>query len=83
MQVPDPEENTVLEGFIMFCSFVIFGAAPLIGYAVFPFVIPGLSSGALFGIACAITGATLFALGAVKVVRLALICIVFFAVISI
>jgi hypothetical protein len=51
----------------MFCAFAGFGAMPLLGYAIFPWAIPSLSSGSLFAIACANTGVTLFLLGAYKV----------------
>jgi DNA damage-binding protein 1 len=54
------------DGTIMFCSFIFFGLMPLLGYIIFPAVLPDLSSPRLFQIACAVTVVTLFALGAMK-----------------
>lgn len=67
LQVPDPDDDIVKEGVIMFLSFAGFGAMPLIGYAVVPLVVPDLGSHALFLIACVVTAVTLFLMGAVKV----------------
>ena len=33
-QVPEPKDETVKEGFLMFLSFACFGALPLLGYTV-------------------------------------------------
>jgi len=66
LQVPDSDDNPWFEGFVTFCSFIFFGFFPLAGYCVFPFAFPHLSEHVLFLIACALTGVTLFILGAIK-----------------
>ncbi|CAM9160095.1 unnamed protein product [Discosporangium mesarthrocarpum] len=67
LQVPSGgDDDTIKEGFIMFLSFATFGAMPLLGYVVVPFIYPELSINALFIVACAVTGASLFAMGAIK-----------------
>lgn len=66
LQVPDPQEDLIKEGVIMFLSFSGFGALPLLGYAVCPLLFPNLPAHTLFLIACAVTAITLFLMGAVK-----------------
>ena len=50
----------------MFCAFVTFGSMPLVGYIVVPRLLHETSDRDLFLWACAVTGVTLFALGAAK-----------------
>ncbi|CAM9188284.1 unnamed protein product [Choristocarpus tenellus] len=67
LQVPSGgDDDTIKEGFIMFLSFAAFGAMPLLGYVVAPLVDPNMSSDGLFWVACSVTGASLFAMGAIK-----------------
>lgn len=66
LQVPDPDDNPWIGGFVTFCSFIFFGFFPLLGYCIFPFAFPELSDETLFAIACLLSGATLFVLGAIK-----------------
>jgi len=68
LQVPEDDhvEQSMKEGFVMFCSFAFFGAAPLMGYTVIPWLVPGLDSSVLFKSACAVTALVLFLLGSIK-----------------
>ncbi len=70
LELSVPEEDhikeSMMEGVIMFCSFAIFGAFPLIGYVVIPATMPELGSDALFACACIVTGVVLFLMGCVK-----------------
>jgi len=66
LQVPDPDDDIVKEGVVMFLAFAGFGAMPLLGYALMPLCFPHLGSKALFNIACVVTALTLFVMGAVK-----------------
>mmetsp|Transcript_32500 Transcript_32500/g.51704 ORF Transcript_32500/g.51704 Transcript_32500/m.51704 type:complete len:148 (+) Transcript_32500:507-950(+) len=66
LQVPDGDDNPWFDGFVTFCAFVFFGFFPLLGYCVFPFAFPHLTSHQLFMIACLASGVTLFLLGAIK-----------------
>ena len=68
LQVPeeDHEMEAMKEGVVMFCSFAIFGAMPLLGYAIFPASFPHWNEQDLFAAACVITGAVLFLMGCVK-----------------
>lgn len=68
LQVPDEDANPWFDGFVTFASFIFFGFFPLLGYCIFPFAFPHLSDQALFNAACLATAATLFLLGAVKVI---------------
>uniref|UniRef100_A0A7S1CNE0 Uncharacterized protein n=1 Tax=Bicosoecida sp. CB-2014 TaxID=1486930 RepID=A0A7S1CNE0_9STRA len=64
LQVPDPDDNPIWDGLVTFCSFVVFGTVPLLGYVAFSSL--QLTVTALFGIACFLTACTLFGLGMVK-----------------
>ena len=66
LQVPDPDDDIIKEGVIMFLAFAGFGAMPLLGYALVPLIFPHLGAPALFNIACIVTALTLFVMGAVK-----------------
>ena len=66
LQVPGEDDDLVRDGIIMFCSFAVFGSMPLLGYVVFPLVLPGASSDFLFSAACIVTAITLFTMGALK-----------------
>mmetsp|Transcript_3722 Transcript_3722/g.7241 ORF Transcript_3722/g.7241 Transcript_3722/m.7241 type:complete len:290 (+) Transcript_3722:128-997(+) len=68
LQVPDEDHEieAMKEGVVMFCSFAIFGAFPLLGYAIIPASFPELGEEMLFTAACVITGIVLFAMGCVK-----------------
>jgi DNA damage-binding protein 1 len=68
LQVPEEDhvQESVREGFTMFCSFAFFGALPLLGYAIIPAQFPHLNEDALFHCACVVTGCVLFLLGSVK-----------------
>ena len=65
-----PEEDAWVEsakdGLLMFAAFVVFGTAPLVGYLLTPMFIRDPSEHDLFLAACAVTGVTLFSLGAAK-----------------
>lgn len=68
--VPEPDAHceAIKDGFLMFLAFVFFGSMPLLGYIIFPMVVPpeyALPQN-LFLVACFVTGATLFCLGATK-----------------
>merc|ERR1712127_365750 len=68
LQVPEDDhvEQSMKEGFVMFCSFAFFGTAPLLGYTIIPWIYPNLDSSVLFKAACAVTGLVLFFLGSIK-----------------
>eukprot|EP00752_Nemacystus_decipiens_P008012 g7159.t1 len=66
LQVPTGEDDTVKEGFVMFLSFAFFGAMPLLGYVIVPLIKPDSSPAVLFLVACLVTGASLFGMGAIK-----------------
>ena len=66
LQLPDPDDNPWKDGLVTFTSFFVFGSLPLLGYAFVPALEPGLTPHQLLVIACVVTGAALFALGAVK-----------------
>eukprot|EP00904_Undaria_pinnatifida_P012689 jgi/Undpi1/8550/HiC_scaffold_25.g11015.m1 len=67
LQVPTgDEDDTVKEGFVMFLSFAFFGAMPLLGYVIVPLIDPDSSPTLLFIVACIVTGASLFCMGAIK-----------------
>merc|ERR1712137_1009491 len=68
LQVPEDNhvEESLKEGFIMFCSFAFFGAMPLLGYTLIPWLFPDLEQEALFKSACVVTGLVLFFLGSIK-----------------
>lgn len=64
LQVPDADDNPWIDGGVTFCSFVVFGTIPLLGYLCF--YAAGFSPQVLFIIACCITACALFGLGVVK-----------------
>jgi VIT1/CCC1 family predicted Fe2+/Mn2+ transporter len=68
LQVPEGDhvQESIREGFVMFCSFAFFGSLPLLGYVIIPAKFPHLSEDGLFRCACIITGCVLFLLGSVK-----------------
>lgn len=66
LQVPTGDDDTIKEGFVMFVSFAFFGAMPLLGYIIVPVMVPGASQHTLFSVACLVTAATLFTMGAIK-----------------
>ncbi|KAM3570727.1 hypothetical protein VYU27_007226 [Nannochloropsis oceanica] len=66
LQVPDPDDDIVKEGVVMFLAFAGFGAMPLLGYALIPLCFPHFGPKALFNVACIVTALTLFVMGAVK-----------------
>lgn len=60
---PDPDENVFISGFVMFISFLFFGAIPLVAYSLIIYHIQTLSP---FLVTVITSLATLFALGATK-----------------
>jgi VIT1/CCC1 family predicted Fe2+/Mn2+ transporter len=68
LQVPssDHVQESMQEGFVMFCSFAFFGALPLLGYVLIPAIFPHANEVTLFTSACTITGIVLFLMGSVK-----------------
>ncbi|CAM9243039.1 unnamed protein product [Hapterophycus canaliculatus] len=67
LQVPTgDDDDTIKEGFVMFLSFALFGAMPLLGYVIVPLIRPDSTPVVLFVVACVVTGATLFGMGAIK-----------------
>ncbi|CAM9432065.1 unnamed protein product [Ascophyllum nodosum] len=66
LQVPTGDDDTIKEGFVMFLSFAFFGAMPLLGYVIVPALKPDTSETMLFTVACVVTAATLFSMGAIK-----------------
>lgn len=68
LQVPEDDhvEQSMKEGFVMFCSFAFFGSAPLLGYTVIPWLFPHLDERVLFTAACSVTALVLFFLGSIK-----------------
>ena len=68
LQVPEDDhvEQSMKEGFVMFCSFAFSGSAPLLGYTVIPWLFPHLDERVLFTAACSVTALVLFFLGSIK-----------------
>jgi len=68
LQVPEDthKEDSMKEGFVMFCAFAFFGSLPLLGYVIIPAAFPDLPEEALFTSACVVTGLVLFVMGCVK-----------------
>jgi VIT1/CCC1 family predicted Fe2+/Mn2+ transporter len=68
LQVPSDNhvQESMKEGFVMFCSFAFFGALPLLGYVLIPTLFPNSDEFMLFVSACCITGIVLFLMGSVK-----------------
>jgi len=68
LHVPDDNhvQESMREGFVMFCSFAIFGSFPLLGYVIIPVSFPDLGEEVLFSCACIVTGVVLFIMGCVK-----------------
>jgi len=66
MSPPDPDNkyDHLVSGAYCFCSFIVCGLVPLLGYVcVLPFTD---DEGVLFGVSCGLTALTLFLLGALK-----------------
>eukprot|EP00629_Pelagomonadales_sp_RCC1024_P003762 CAMPEP_0119262592 /NCGR_PEP_ID=MMETSP1329-20130426/2257_1 /TAXON_ID=114041 /ORGANISM="Genus nov. species nov., Strain RCC1024" /LENGTH=268 /DNA_ID=CAMNT_0007262245 /DNA_START=179 /DNA_END=982 /DNA_ORIENTATION=- len=68
LEVPSDDANweSFRDGCLMFCAFVAFGSMPLVGYVVVPRLLGETEEHQLFLAACAVTGTTLFLLGAAK-----------------
>lgn len=68
LQVPpeDHVQESFREGLVMFLSFAVFGALPLLGYVIIPAMNPHLESSELFEAACIVTGIVLFLMGLLK-----------------
>lgn len=68
LQVPEEDhvQESMREGFVMFCSFAAFGSMPLLGYVIIPTLFPDLGEAVLFTSACIVTGVVLFFMGSVK-----------------
>lgn len=68
LQVPEEDHKTesMKEGVVMFCSFASFGALPILGYVIIPWLFPSVGQDILFAAACVITGLVLFGMGCVK-----------------
>ncbi|CAM9290865.1 unnamed protein product [Chrysoparadoxa australica] len=63
---PVSEDNSLLEGLATLLSFGVAALVPLFSYAVLPLMQPGAVASQLFLSSCFLTGAALFACGAVK-----------------
>lgn len=59
---PDADDSPAMDGFVTFCSFIIFGSVPMWAYVV-TFYAGYRERNGVFGVACAFTAATLFLLG--------------------
>lgn len=66
LKIPDPDESPYKEGFVTFCSFLLFGTIPLLGYIMIPLIIQDVSHNILFFTACLMTSLTLFIVGTIK-----------------
>lgn len=70
LQLPEDDhiKESFREGVVMFCSFAIFGAFPLLGYVIVPWLFPEVEGDeeALFVVACCVTAIVLFVMGSVK-----------------
>lgn len=66
LKVPDDDDSPYREGFVTFCSFLVFGTMPLLAYLLVPFLKPDASPDVLFIAALVVTGLVLFLLGAFK-----------------
>ena len=65
LQTPDPDENPAKNGLVTFGSFVLFGSVPMWVYVITWGAKYEYQAG-VFGIACAFTALTMFALGATQ-----------------
>jgi DNA damage-binding protein 1 len=65
LQVPGEDDNPWWDGFITFCSFLVFGFVPLFGYVSFS-EIEGITDEQLFGVASGLTAIALIFLGFLK-----------------
>ena len=54
LPVPEPDDNinSLKDGMVMFASFAFFGMWPVLGFALVPMFIPGLTEHQLFIVAC-------------------------------
>ena len=50
----------------MFAAFTLFGMLPVVAFVVADTIVPDAQNGDLFTVACAVTGMSLFGLGALK-----------------
>jgi len=68
LPVPSDDDgmDSLKDGAIMFIAFALFGMLPLFGFVFTGVLFPNLSTGSLFFVACFITAAALFGLGAFK-----------------
>lgn len=68
LNVPSDDYKTesFKDGIIMFCSFALFGALPLLGYVIIPATFPNLDESCLFRTACTVTAIVLFIMGCIK-----------------
>ena len=68
LPVPQPDDvaDSLKEGFIMFCSFSVFGMLPILGFVLVPVAFPTWGPHELFLVACAVTAVALGCLGALK-----------------
>ena len=65
INAPDGEATPAMDGFVTFVSFIIFGSVPMITYVIL-FYSGVQARNTIFGVACAMTAVTLFALGWVQ-----------------
>ena len=65
--VPESSDGSAMDGFVTFCSFIVFGSVPMWSYVI-TFYAGYRYSGGVFGIACAFTALTLFMLGVTQAV---------------
>lgn len=67
LAIPDADDNPWKDGFVTFCSFVVFGTVPLLGHCLqFMRTGNGPATQALFLTSLVLSGLTLFMLGAIK-----------------
>jgi len=70
LSLPVPSDGDSMESFkdglTMFISFACFGLLPILGFVVASLVFPGIDTAGMFTVACSITAASLFGLGAFK-----------------
>jgi VIT1/CCC1 family predicted Fe2+/Mn2+ transporter len=62
LSAPDGEATPAMDGFTTFMSFIIFGSVPMWTYVIL-FYAGVKARQTIFGVACAMTALTLFALG--------------------
>ena len=67
ISAPDGSDTPAMDGFVTFCSFIIFGSVPMFTYVIL-FGANVTNQRTVFGVACAMTALTLFSLGFVQAV---------------